>query len=57
MGSHDVQNGQIPRGWFFIFIKYALSDRNALVLYVFFSKICLHNVQNGHISLPIDDRS
>ena len=38
MGSHDVQNGQIPRGWFFIFIKYALFDRNALVLYVFFQK-------------------
>ena len=39
MGSHDVQNGQIPRGWFFIFIKYALSDRNALVLYVFFENL------------------
>ena len=25
--------------------------------YMFFSKICLHDVQNGHISLPIDDRS
>ena len=56
MGSHDVQNGHVPHGWFFIFIKYALFDRNALVLFGFGAlqsaeKIRSHDVQNGHISL------
>ena len=42
MGSHDVKNGHIPHGWFFILIKYALFDRNALLNSSYLEKTQVH---------------